>query len=95
MYLHADGRPILPATVEELPCIPMSLLDQIVGVREVDGRDAERAGRRQHDQVRFVAVAFDVGDQPAMGEQADCVQRHGQGLRGGSSSAHAWPVGST
>jgi hypothetical protein len=78
MHLHVDRRPILTATLEESPRIPMSLVDQIVCVPEVDRRDPQRAGRREHDQLRLAAMAFDVRDQPALGEQADRVQRHRQ-----------------
>jgi hypothetical protein len=35
-------------------------LDELVGVGEVDGRDAQRARRREDDELRVGAVALDV-----------------------------------
>jgi hypothetical protein len=51
-------------------------------VAEVDRGDAERARRRQDDEVRVVAMALDVLDQPAVRQQADRVERHAERAAG-------------
>jgi hypothetical protein len=61
-----------PATVSE------RAVDQLIGVREVDRLDRERARCRHHDQLRSIAVQLDVCDQPAVRQQGECVQGHAQ-----------------
>lgn len=70
---------MLAAVLEEPAGVLEAPVDEGLGVREVDRRDPQRAGRRQDDEVGVVAVAFDVVDEPALREQADRVEGHREG----------------
>ena len=71
--MHADGRFLLAAALEELAGVVQATGYELVGVGEIDRLDAQRTGRRQDDQVSVSAVALNIVDQAAVGEQADGV----------------------
>lgn len=56
MRPHLDRLPIAAAAVEELPRVRRRPIDQLVGVCESIGVNAQRARRRKHDQVHRIAV---------------------------------------
>src|SRR3954451_2204270 len=72
------------ASVQEDTSRLCRMLDQLRGVSEVDRRNRLRTRWRQHDQVRVVLVQLDVGDQPAVGEQAERVECHAERATGGA-----------
>jgi hypothetical protein len=43
VHPHADGRSVFASAVEEFARVVQRLADELVGVGEVDGRDAQRA----------------------------------------------------
>ena len=73
---------MLTAAREEPPSVVERAPDQLAGAVELDRRDAERTRWGQDDQIGTGAVALDVVDQPAMGEQADRMRRHPQSPAG-------------
>jgi hypothetical protein len=70
---HPDRRPLSPSAVEERPRITKRTLDQPIGSI---GWIASGQGGGSTTSFRAIAVEFDVGDQPAVRQQAQRVQRH-------------------
>src|SRR3954451_7079704 len=76
VHPHPDGRRVVAAALEEVTCVVVGLLDQLVRSREVDRSDGQRARRGKDDQVDLVAMQLDVCDQPLLCQQRDRVERH-------------------
>jgi hypothetical protein len=74
VHAHADRRAVGAARGEERVGVAARSVDQLAGVREVDRLDAQRARRREDDQLRVARMALDVVDEPPLGEEADRVQ---------------------
>ena len=95
MHAHPNRRSVASPLGEEVAAILRRLLDQLGAVTEVDRRDRQRARRREGDQLGLHFVQLDVGDEPAVGEQAERVERHAQGAAGRLLQGAGLAVGRT